>query len=263
MANPVLEARPRNVRAAPRRRTPFFFAMSAVILSIVLVGFAPTLYLRPLFSVPPIPFYVYVHGALLTTWFVLLLAQTSLIRIGRVATHRRLGVVTVCVGVGVIVASLTVTLKFVSRVVHSGVDLDMDISVLGFGSGVPVLMLAATALWVNLASLTTFSGLLCGAVLSRRRPEIHKRLMVLASISILGPAIARISRWPGLGGDLGPFVPIVVLLLLAALVCFDWYRHRHVHRATLLGGGFVLLGIIVGSALAASDFGISIVRGMS
>ncbi len=230
--------------------------MSVAILSIVLVGFAPTFYLRPLLVEPPIPFYVYVHGALLTAWFVLLLTQTSLIRVGRVENHRRLGVVGGVIGISVLIASLIVTLRFVSRVQHAGFELDTS----GFGSGVPVPVLAATALWGNLASLVAFSGLLCCAVLLRNRPDTHKRLMVLASISILAPAIARISRWPGLGGDLGPLVPIVVFLLLATMAGFDLYALRHVHRATLVGGGFVVLSIIVGLTLAASDFGIAIAR---
>jgi hypothetical protein len=77
-------------------RTRFFVAMAAAILALVLVGFARTLDLRALFDVPPIPAYLYVHGALLTAWFALVVAQTALIRHASVATHRRLGVVGVC-----------------------------------------------------------------------------------------------------------------------------------------------------------------------
>jgi hypothetical protein len=53
-----------------RFATRFFLVASIVMLAIVVVGFAPTLLVRPLFDVPAIPAYLYVHGAVLCTWFV-------------------------------------------------------------------------------------------------------------------------------------------------------------------------------------------------
>jgi hypothetical protein len=44
-----------------------------------------------IFAAPPIPGYVYVHGAALSAWFLLIVAQTSFVSIGRTAVHRRLG----------------------------------------------------------------------------------------------------------------------------------------------------------------------------
>lgn len=98
------------------------------------------------------------------------------------------------------------------------------------------------------------------AVVMRNRSDVHKRFMMLASLSIVAPAIARISRWPGLGGDLGPFVPIVMLLLLSAMVGFDLYSRRRMHWATLAGGGFLVLGIVASSVVARSDFGLWVLR---
>jgi hypothetical protein len=176
---------------ARRPRTRFFVAISAAILAIVLVGFGPTLYLRVLFDVPPIPIYLYVHGALLFAWFILVVAQAALIRSGSVATHRRMGAVGVCVGVAVIMASAIVTFRFVGRIMHTPSEPDIGLSVMmGFGADPPLLGLAATALWGNLTSLVTFAVLLGCAVLMRNRGDVHKRFMILASLSILPPAIA-------------------------------------------------------------------------
>ena len=86
----------------------FFLAMSIVLLVIVLTGFAPTLYLRAFFDVPPIPAWVYLHGAILTGWFVLLCLQSSLAVTGRIGTHRRLGVAGAVLGGAVIAANLGV-----------------------------------------------------------------------------------------------------------------------------------------------------------
>ena len=75
------------------RRDPFFFGMSIVLLLTVLIGFAPTLYLRAFRDSPPLPGHLYVHGAILTGWFAWLVLQASLIKANRVAQHRRLGAV--------------------------------------------------------------------------------------------------------------------------------------------------------------------------
>jgi hypothetical protein len=112
------------------------------------------------------------------------------------------------------------------------------------------------------ASIFTFLVLMVSAILLRRRPDAHKRLMLLASITIIGPALARISRWPVLGGEQGPFVLIVLLLLLSALLVYDFSATKRVHPATLVGGGFAILISIAGNMIGASEFGQTIVRRM-
>ncbi len=237
----------------------FFVTISTAILAIVLTGFARTLYLRGLFGPPPIPVHLYVHGALLTAWFALVVTQTTLVRRRAVAAHRRLGLAGVGVGAALVVTSAIVTLRFAGRVMHAPTAADVSLSVaMGFGPDAPLVRLAAIALWGNLTSLAVFAVLLGGAVALRRRSHVHKRLMVAASLSILPPAIARIARWPGLGGDLGPLVPVVMLLLVSAMVGFDLYTRRRVHGATLVGVGLVALGFLASGFIAGSDIGQSV-----
>ena len=81
-----------------RARSRWFFVGAAVfVLSIVFLGFAPTFYLRPLFAphfpLRPVPLYRYVHGTVMTLWYVLFLIQASLVARGRTHLHRRIGVV--------------------------------------------------------------------------------------------------------------------------------------------------------------------------
>ena len=150
-------------------------ATAAAILAIVFVGFAHTLYLRPLFDVPPIPVYLYLHGAVVTAWFGLVVVQTLLIRNGAVATHRRVGVAGLCLGVAVVVVSAIVTLRFVDRLMHTPTPQDVNLSVtLGFGADKPLVDLAATALWGNLTSLVTFGVLVGSAALLRRRARLSQ-----------------------------------------------------------------------------------------
>ena len=83
-------------RARTVSRDPFFAVMSVVMFAIVLSGFAPTLYLRPVFKPVPVPGYPYIHGIALTSWFVWFFMQTLLIQSRRTALHRRLGVAGRC-----------------------------------------------------------------------------------------------------------------------------------------------------------------------
>jgi hypothetical protein len=79
------------------------------------------------------------------------------------------------------------------------------------------------------------------------------RLMLIATLTILGPAAARIGSWGGL------FVPLTrtaVLGLVAALIVHDLWTRRRVHIATILG---LMLLIGVNIAFAASGVGPAIV----
>ena len=84
--------------------------------------------------------------------------------------------------------------------------------------------------------------------------------MVLASIIIVAPALARISRWPIFGGEDSPFIRVVLLALLLAVIAHDLVRERRVHRATIYGVGTIVVATIVLQLIASSEFGLSAVR---
>jgi hypothetical protein len=81
-----------------------------------------------------------------------------------------------------------------------------------------------------------FIGLVLSAVLLRRRPASHKRLMLIASMTIVGPALGR---WSGFGVLATMSEVTFVLggyaLLNALIVLHDIVTLRTVHRVTLIG----------------------------
>ena len=188
-----------NLRASDSR---FFLFYTILLLSIVLLGFAPSLYLRVAFDNPPIPLYLHYHGAILTGWFVVLVAQASLARSGNVALHRKLGYFFAGYGAVVVAGGLMATLNVVSRDIGMGVTFDTDMADINpaLGSGITFLQFISGVVWANIASVVTFAVLLCAAVIYRGRPDFHKRFVLVATVSILGPALARISRIEFLGG---------------------------------------------------------------
>ncbi|MBI3799793.1 MAG: hypothetical protein HY268_22820, partial [Deltaproteobacteria bacterium] len=140
------------------RRT-FYVGMSSVLLLIVLAGFTPTLYLRAFFNVPAIPIAVWVHGLVLTAWFVAFFLQTALVAVRRTDIHRRLGWVAGGLGVAVLASSTAVTLHFAPRLVALGANLEASIAIF------------SEVVWSDFATLLAFPLFLVTAIVLRHHPE--------------------------------------------------------------------------------------------
>lgn len=235
-----------------RRRSKFFVGMSVIMFLIVLVGFAKTLYLRAFFDVPAIPPHVYAHGAILTAWFALFCLQTTLVTGGRTDLHQRLGVVGAGVGVAVILANVAVLWGVGPRLRAEFQSGQVD----------PAFLIGAV--WGDFGSLIAFAVFLSAGLVLRRRPEAHKRLMFLASVSIVGPALGRVMLWPiFVGIHTVNFSTAGMIFLLGGLVIYDLVTTKRVHPATTLGGAFRILVWVGAQTVAASEFGQAFVRGMT
>jgi hypothetical protein len=171
----------------------------------------------------------------------------------RTDLHRRVGWVGGGPGVAVLATSTAVTLNFVPQRVALGVDIEARIAVF------------SVVVWTNFAALLAFTLFLSTAIALRRHPEGHKRLMLLASISLVQPALARIFlRWPGFVGLENIMWSLVSqLLLVLALGLYDLVSRKRVHPVTLLGGSFFMGAMLVSLFLiATSEAGRAFVRGL-
>jgi hypothetical protein len=224
---------------SPRRRGRravqwFFPAVSSVLLVGVLVGFAKTFFLRSQFNVPLIPTYLYVHGVVLTTWFVLVLAQTFLVAAHRTDLHRRLGVVAIVVGILIIPISAFVVVHAAQKT-NGAITRHLRLEIVG-----------------DLLTLVWFAGFVVAGVYFRRQPDVHKRLMIASCFTIYGPVFARFNGVYGL--PVPP--PLVIPLALVTLGAFDLMVSRRLHRATLwialllVGVLLPLLGLLIASGAA-------------
>jgi hypothetical protein len=247
-----------------RRSISFHFVFPHVLLAVVLIGFAPTLYLRVITDPQPIPFYLHLHGVLLTLWYLLLALQAWLVRSGNTATHRKLGYWFAGYGVVVIAGGLLATLNVVSRQLALGATFEADMAELvpelGMPPGIQFLPFISGVVWANLAMVVAFAILLGAAVLLRRQPDWHKRLILLASLSILPPALARISRWELFGGESATTITIMLFVLIGVMVVQDLVSLRKVHKATINGFAVILVSTMAAGAIGTSAFGQDFVR---
>ncbi len=230
-----------------RRWRWFFVGMSTALLAIVVAGFARTFFLREYLGtahLPPglqaLPLHLYLHGTVLTAWFLLFFAQTVLVASHRIRLHRRLGVAGAALAALLVVVAVIVTIRSVPRSPSNGTSL-ADLPVV-FGS--------------SLGFLVSFSLLVAMGIHFRRRSETHKRLMFLASFSIIGPAVGRLPNvFPGVG-------LVVLLSVWIALIVYDLISNRRVHRATIWGGLLALLAPVLGAILALSPPGRALIHAL-
>ena len=212
--------------APQRAHSRFFLVMSVVMLGIVFLGFAPTLFLRGFFDRPEIPPYLYLHGGIVTAWYAWFVVQTACVAVKRVDLHRRLGLVGAALGATAVVVSAMTALRFGPRLAGNGVDVEARLHFL------------SEIVWSNICFLICFSVFISTAIVQRYRPQAHKRLMLLASISFLPPAVGRIIDWPIWGFGNNALVPLYVCLVafLVALGVNDIVSRKSVHPVTLVGG---------------------------
>jgi hypothetical protein len=200
----------------------FYSSLAWIMAATVLVGFGPTYYFRTYYGSLPtvsgateLSFLTHVHGALFTTWVVLFIVQTTLVAQRRVAWHRRLGGVGVGLAIAMTIVGISTALASAAR------------------GGAPPGVSPQLFLIVPLGDMVLFAGFVTAAVVQRRNREAHKRLMLLAYVSIIVAAVARI---PGVI-TLGPlaFFGGAFIFALAGMI-YDYMTRGQVHRAYVWGG---------------------------
>jgi uncharacterized membrane protein YozB (DUF420 family) len=211
----------------------FYTGMSTATVVTVFVGFAPSYYLKDYFGAPPLAPLVHVHGLVFTSWIVLFFAQTVLIARHRVSVHRRLGLAGTGLAALLVVVGLATAVGSVRRNVATG------------GTG------ALAFLATPFGDMLVFAILATAGILYRRRPETHKRLMLVATIALLS---APISRWPLAIIQRGPVTLFLLTdLFVLAGVCYDLASRRRVHPAYVWGGLLLVISQPVRLAISHTD----------
>jgi hypothetical protein len=215
----IADGRPATAPAALGRDRRFYLLMGLAAAATVFAGFARTYFLKDLFGAPPLRPFLHLHGLLFSAWIVLFLVQTRLVAARRVDVHRKLG------ALGGLLAASMVVVGFLAAVGSARS---------GFAppGGPPPLVFLA----IPLFDLVVFAGLVGVALVFRRKPQVHKRLLLLATLGLLTPAIARL---PFVGGP-PEFFGYTDLFILACLV-HDRVTHGRVHPALLWGAVCLVL----------------------
>ena len=203
--------------SAPQRR--YLVGFSLLVAAIVVAGFMRTFFLPLANHTFAAPWFVYVHGTLFFTWIALLVTQTSLIASRDVARHRRLGLLAVALIPLMVASAVTVAFWSTARDYRAGGG-DATIAFF-FGQLMDMVMFAAFAI---------------AALLARRRPQWHKRLILLATLAVLGAAVGRIPDRRGRSAN------YVTLIFVVAILGYDLLSQRRAHVITIVGGTALMVG---------------------
>ena len=221
------------VRPAPSVRSSWRCAI--VVAALIFAGFARTFYLKGLFDAPPLSNLLLAHGVIMTAWVVLFITQIALVSAGRTHLHRRLGIA------GGLVAALVVVVNLLAAV---------DAGRRGFSPSpqvTPVMFMA-----IPLIDVVVFGSLVAAALWNRRRPATHKRLMLLATLGILTPAVARLPL-DGLRSAGLPAFFSVMIFCVVVVVAFDTFRNRRLHPAFGWGAAFLIASVPLRVLLAQTE----------
>lgn len=205
----------------PAARSHRFYVTMAVAFAILLAAAFSERYYARLTGLEAATPLVHVHAAVFAAWFALLLVQTSLVANDRRDLHRGLGLAAVAL---------------VPMMLAVGIATSIDAARHGWNpAGMPDGVQGFLAL--GIADTLLFTGFAGAAIALRARPEIHKRLIMLASISLLWAAVSRLPIATGVAvrGEPPPVPAIAAIALLFLLLAFsgplyDFFTRRRVWR---------------------------------
>ena len=188
----------------------------------VAIGFGPTYYLAGIFRAPLPSRIVHIHGAVFSTWMILLVVQTGLISTRRVEWHRKLGVAGFVLACGMVLTVLLTAADFAMR-----------------AKAKPNSEALLTLLVVPFTDAAAFAVLAGLAYALRKNAAAHKRLIIIATAGLTRAALVR---W---------HVPILfqhqhaaytaTYVFLVLLATYDLWSTRKIHRATIWGSVFLIL----------------------
>jgi hypothetical protein len=168
----------------------------------------------------PRPWILYVHIAFFTSWILLFALQAALVRSKRVVWHRRLGSFGILLGTAMPLVAIGAV--FAMKHLH---DAEGHIA-------------SVTSLVIRFFDMLAFSTSFGLAMRWRRRPEYHRRLMLIATCAITSAAFARFPSW--LIPDNCFYLGVDGLILVA--IAWELIATHRIHPVFRLGLPILVIG---------------------
>jgi len=203
----------------------FFLGLTILMIGIVLTGF------RAYFGHPFLvrPWVVHFHAAIFSGWMLLFLVQVYFIYRKRRDLHIKLGNSGIWYGALLVVVGLMMAAASVPIHLHAG-DRSRDE--------------LASFLLAPIGDMLLFSILFSIGIWYRKRPDIHKRFMLMATVSLLFAPIGRFPymEWVFQQGWLAfPLFLFIWLVPVLLGIGYDLWTTRRIHRAYLAGVPIMLI----------------------
>lgn len=188
----------------------FYLFMSLLITVVVVYGFSYTINQNLLHPRVQPPQVVYLHSFVFSAWLLFFILQSVLVRSHNVRLHRTLG----WVGTGFAVAIVVLGYTTSTAVLRLAIQLRLPFPTVSF-------------LIVEIMELVCFTVPFALAIYWRKRPDFHRRLMLIATCALTEAAFGRIPSLPNL------FAPAGVDALILLGVLRDVIVERRIHKVYL------------------------------
>ena len=190
----------------------FYFFMALLVAAVIVYGFSRTIDQNLIHPRIPRPRLLYFHAALFTSWLVFFIAQSLLVRTHNVRIHRTTGWLGVAMGaliplVGVATAVTMARFNMIQLKMKNA-DADMIIP-----------------MW----DMVAFTPAFVLAIYWRKKPEFHRRLILIATCALTAAGWGRFPEW--LLPPVFFYAGVDLLILLG--VFRDWIVNRKVHPVYL------------------------------
>lgn len=183
---------------------------------------------------PPIRTLVILHGTVMAAWILLFLVQPLLIVTANRRVHMMVG------RIGAMIAACIVILGL-QLAIESTRLRPPDAKVFG--------LLPKQFMAPQIIIIIIFGGLVTAGILKRRRREVHRTMMLLATLSVIPAAIGRMDTISALYHEtmwervFGPFLGMLVVAV--TFLAVKWLLTRSLDWYYALG----CAGLVVSSAL--------------
>ncbi len=228
-------------------RPSFYFWMILVMATFVFGGFGMT-YLYPLAtgSFPTAPPVVHLHGIVFFSWMILLIVQPVLVGTRNVALHRSVGTF------GIALATAIMFMGLITQLLGAAHSREHPTTNLYNG------------VYLGIMAVTGFGLMFTLAIRNTRRPEIHRRMILLAMLPVLPPGIHRFYMVP-LGLKDFPIAAMYTTLdaMALAILIQEWRSTRRISGYTLLGVGWILVQQALHYPVTHSQWFANFVYGLS
>jgi hypothetical protein len=211
----------------------FHAGMAWLLVIVAVVGFAPRSLAIVSGTMPNPPLVVHLHAVVMASWSALLALQATLALTGRIDLHRRFGLASLVVGPLVLIMLIAITIIRQND-----------------AAGTPGAPVVNNILFVQIRSIVMFPIFFIWALRARHTDlQMHKRMMLLATLMLLDAAIARMT-WLPYNDFPRDYLAIhlYLLLLVVPALLHDLIRLGRIHRAWVWGLALILPWVV------ATDF---------
>ena len=207
----------------------FFVFIAGLAFFAIFTGFGKTFIIPLLSGSKSWPISIYIHAFFAFSWIFLFLVQSLLIKGRKYKLHASLGRWGIVIASGAVVTIISAGLFQVERELMEGLGQTAISTMVGVCS-----------------SAFIFLSFVVLAIYFRKKPQTHKRFMLLATIVLIWPAWFRWRHFfPSFSRPDIWFGVVLADSLIIIAFMWDWIKNRNIHPALLFGGLFFIIENVI------------------